>query len=189
LASRLSWIDRFLPAALRTASPEDRARARLVVLALLPFFLAAIPAATDYHLGGSPLAVNRLDSLRVLVVEDDVVNQLVVRGMLESLGCRVAVAEDGQECLERLSGEPFDAILMDCQMPRMDGLTATQAIRSSPRTTSLPVIGLTASLTPQDRESCLHAGMDEVLGKPCSIESLRESLARHTGLGANARQG
>jgi signal transduction histidine kinase/CheY-like chemotaxis protein len=134
-------------------------------------------------------STSHLESLRILVVEDDVVNQLVIRGMLESLGCRVAVAEDGQECLERLAGEPFDAILMDCQMPRMDGLTATQAIRSSPRTESLPVIGLTASLTAQDRESCLHAGMDEVLGKPCTIESLREALARQRALGAVSPHG
>jgi signal transduction histidine kinase/CheY-like chemotaxis protein len=121
------------------------------------------------------------DSLGVLVAEDNPVSQLVICRMLQALGCRVTLAEDGEACLACIAEDDFDAILMDCQMPRMDGLVATRAVRASPDCESLPVIGLTASVTAEARDRCFEAGMDEVLAKPCSLEDLREVLARHCG--------
>jgi signal transduction histidine kinase/CheY-like chemotaxis protein len=115
--------------------------------------------------------------LHVLVVEDNPVNQLVVVRMLEVLGCRVSLAEDGQTALAVLGRERCDAVLMDCHMPVMDGFEATRAIRAEPRLASLPVIGLTASVTTEDRQRCRDAGMDEVLGKPCTLTQLGHTLA------------
>lgn len=116
---------------------------------------------------------------RVLLAEDNRVNQLVACGMLERLGCEVVVAEDGGEALDRLAGDRFDVVLMDCMMPVMDGLEATQRFRQSePDGYRTPVIALTANAMRGDRERCLAAGMDDYLAKPLTRESLEAALAR-----------
>jgi PAS domain S-box-containing protein len=119
---------------------------------------------------------------RVLLVEDNELNQLVAEGILDRLGYRHDVAVDGVEAL-RLAGErDYDAILMDCQMPRMDGYTATAELRrreAGQRRT--PVIAMTAGVQVSDQERCLAAGMDDYVGKPVDPGELERVLLRWTG--------
>jgi signal transduction histidine kinase/ligand-binding sensor domain-containing protein/CheY-like chemotaxis protein/HPt (histidine-containing phosphotransfer) domain-containing protein len=115
----------------------------------------------------------------VLVVEDQPLNLEVAQGMLAALGVSVETASDGREALTRLALEPFDLVLMDCQMPVMDGLAATAALRSSePPGRHIPVIALTADATAEGRAACLAAGMDDYLAKPFSRAALRTMLSR-----------
>jgi signal transduction histidine kinase len=127
--------------------------------------------------------VGRLKPLpqgRVLVVEDNAVNQMVVANMLETLGLSVRTAGNGCEALEMLEHHPFDLVLMDCQMPEMDGYQATIQIRQNPRTplAQIPIVALTANAMVEDRERCLAAGMNDYLSKPVTLQILREKLAR-----------
>ena len=119
---------------------------------------------------------------RVLVVEDNPVNQQVAAAMLESLGVSFRVAANGTQAIERISLEPFDLVLMDCQMPEMDGFEATAEIRNRQRQGSLrrglPVIALTANAIEGDRERCLAAGMNDYLSKPFTREQLAAVLAQ-----------
>ncbi|MEM9460720.1 MAG: response regulator [Myxococcota bacterium] len=103
---------------------------------------------------------------RVLVVEDNAINQKVARRMLERLGCRVDVAGDGEEALEMTNTAPYDLVFMDVQMPRMDGLQATERIRERERGGHLPIVAMTAHAMESDRTRCLEAGMDGYLSKP-----------------------
>jgi PAS domain S-box-containing protein len=115
----------------------------------------------------------------VLVVEDSPVNQIVVVRTLERCGCRTDVAHNGRQALEMLSKQHYDAVLMDCQMPEMDGYEATAALRArengGPRT---PVIAMTAHAMQGDREQCLDAGMDDYLSKPIQRDWLIDTLRR-----------
>ncbi|HOV87306.1 MAG TPA: response regulator, partial [Syntrophobacteraceae bacterium] len=111
----------------------------------------------------------------VLLAEDNPVNQEVARGMLESLGCTVVVVNDGREALEAVSRGSYDAVLMDCQMPEMDGYEATRLLRQSGRP-EIPVIALTAHAMEGDREKCLAAGMNDYLSKPFTREELGRIL-------------
>jgi signal transduction histidine kinase/DNA-binding response OmpR family regulator/HPt (histidine-containing phosphotransfer) domain-containing protein len=119
---------------------------------------------------------------RVLLVEDNPVNQELAQHMLEFLGCRCAIAPDGRAALDALTRDAFDVVLMDCQMPVMDGFEATAAIRrreasrgDEPRQ---PIVALTAGAIEGDREKCLAAGMDDFLSKPFSLEQLETTLRR-----------
>ncbi len=116
---------------------------------------------------------------RILLVEDNPVNQLVVVAMLELLGCRVDVADDGVAACEAAAAQRYDVVLMDLHMPRMDGLTATACIRAdaagASRTT--PIVALSAAALPEDRARCAAAGMADFISKPVNIVRLRESLA------------
>lgn len=118
---------------------------------------------------------------RILLVEDNSVNREVSTGMLELIGYHVTVAEDGQEALTVSATDDFDLILMDCQMPVMDGFTATAGIRNRERDTRaprIPIIALTANAMEGDRERCLAADMDDYLSKPFSQQALADVLAR-----------
>ncbi|HRH14350.1 MAG TPA: response regulator [Azonexus sp.] len=119
---------------------------------------------------------------RVLVVEDNPVNQMVARAMLESLGVACELAENGRLAIERLSSEHFDLVLMDCQMPEMDGFEATVQIRSRQRQGllhhPLPIVALTANAVEGDRARCLAAGMDDYLSKPFTSTGLSALLRR-----------
>ncbi|MDX1589204.1 MAG: ATP-binding protein [Oleiphilaceae bacterium] len=116
--------------------------------------------------------------LRVLLVEDNRVNQLVASGMLRKLGHSVDLAENGERALLALENQHYDLVLMDCQMPVMDGYQATRMIRGNPRLKHLPVIAITANVMQGDREACLDAGMDDYITKPYTLESLRDTLRR-----------
>ena len=111
--------------------------------------------------------------LDVLVVEDDAVNQMVVEALLTQLGCRVDLAANGLEAVERVADHEYAVVFMDCQMPELDGYAATAQIRqaeTSPR--RLPIIAMTGDSMPADRERCLAAGMDDYVTKPVSREVL-----------------
>ena len=113
---------------------------------------------------------------RVLLVEDNPVNQLVAKGMLGKLGCEVVVAAHGGEALKRLEEQRFDMVLMDCNMPVMDGYEASRQIRRSGRWPDLPIVALTANALSEERERCRAAGMDDYLAKPFRREELNALL-------------
>ncbi|CAN5445081.1 hypothetical protein BH09ACT12_BH09ACT12_11100 [soil metagenome] len=116
---------------------------------------------------------------RVLVVEDNVVNQLVASGMLSSLGYRSGIAQNGAEALDVLARESFDAVLMDVQMPVLDGYAATRTLRErEAEGTHVPVIAMTAAAVEGERERCLAAGMDEFLTKPVDRAALAKVLTQ-----------
>ena len=131
------------------------------------------PAPAGAATGQAPLS-----GLHVLVVDDNEINLLIAREMLESAGATVDTAEDGQQAVERLRVQRFDLVLMDMQMPVMDGLEATRRIREMPGGGSLPVLAMTANAMAADRERCLQAGMDEVLTKPIDPDLLVDTVAQ-----------
>lgn len=128
-----------------------------------------------------PKIKDSLQNKQVLLVEDNLINQMVCQEILKQLGVTVYVANNGVEALEALPKYPYDLVLMDCQMPEMDGYETTRAIRAreqADRLKHLPIIALTAHAMPGDREKCLETGMDDYLVKPFQIEELRVLLER-----------
>ena len=117
--------------------------------------------------------------LRILLAEDNFVNQRIVQGLLEKRGHRVEVVANGQQAVDCLSKESFDLILMDVQMPVMDGLTATRLFREREKHLGqhIPIIAMTANAMKGDREECLSAGMDHYIPKPIRFEQLLEAIA------------
>jgi two-component system sensor histidine kinase/response regulator len=141
-------------------------------------FARAIPQSEPHTESTDPCPAGQLNGLRVLVAEDNLVNQKVITRQLERWGVRYRLAANGHQVLEWLEKEPFDLILMDCQMPEMDGFEATRRIRAQEATAHIPIIALTANAMPEDREACLQAGMDDYLPKPFKPEALRAMLER-----------
>ena len=121
-----------------------------------------------------PTARAPLDGLRLLAVDDNHINLRMIERVLQRQGATVALAHDGQEALQQLQAKPdgFDAVLMDIQMPVMDGLTATREIRQNPALRHLPVFALTAGVLPEEREAALAAGIDGFIAKPLELEAL-----------------
>ena len=143
----------------------------------------ALPDTTEDTSPSVAPAVHRLTwpGARVLVVEDDPLSRFVARGMLERFGCRVTLAEDGQQGLEAWGREEFDLIFMDCQLPELDGFEATRAIRAAgesgrPRT---PIVAMTAYALDSDRGRAEAAGMDGFLVKPVAPDQLGRTLVEH----------
>lgn len=130
-----------------------------------------------------PPAVEATSARRILVVEDNPVNQLVASGLLEALGYHVDVADDGLAALEVLAGGGYDLVLMDVQMPRRDGYAATRAIRAGETDTRLPIVAMTAAAVEGERERCLAAGMDDFLTKPVDPRALAATLEHWVGAG------
>jgi CheY-like chemotaxis protein len=114
----------------------------------------------------------------VLLVEDNKINQLVASKLLQKFGYAYIIAENGEEALKALAERVFDVILMDCQMPVMDGFEATQTIRLMEEKTGehIPIIGLTANALDGDRARCLDCGMDDYSTKPIKISELEEKI-------------
>jgi len=136
------------------------------------------PAGPPVAPAPAPAPLQRLRG-NILLAEDNPVNQEVARRMLDSDGYRVTVANNGLEALDAFRGASFDLVLMDCQMPEMDGFEASRKIREREKETNaarVPIIALTANAMQQDRDECLNAGMDDHLSKPYSREELRNIL-------------
>ena len=118
---------------------------------------------------------------KVLVAEDSKTNQRVVMALLKKMGVEAHFVEDGREALRALEKEPYDLILMDLQMPVMDGLEATWYIRKLPPSSpnhQIPIVALTACAMEEDRDRCMAAGMDDYLSKPITPDSLRKALSK-----------
>lgn len=122
---------------------------------------------------------NQQIAKRVLVAEDNPVNQLVIESILEDLGCDVALAENGLEAVEMLGEEQYDIVFMDCQMPEMDGYEATRKAREGGH--QLPIVAVTANTLAGDRTLCMDAGMNDYLPKPITDEMLRVMLNKWIG--------
>jgi CheY-like chemotaxis protein len=114
---------------------------------------------------------------RVLVAEDNLINQRVIQKQLESLGYDSLIVSNGKLAVEACARERFDVVLMDCEMPEMDGLTAAASIRAlGADAGSVPIVALTANAMTGDRERCLAAGMDEHVSKPVRLDDIRKLL-------------
>ncbi|PJC86860.1 hypothetical protein CSW98_07655 [Vibrio sp. HA2012] len=122
-------------------------------------------------------ARKKLNGASILLVEDNDINQELALELLTDAGLSVALAGNGQEAIEKLHKGSFDGILMDCQMPVMDGYTATQSIRKEPRYAQLPIIAMTANVMPGDKEKVLLSGMNDHIAKPIDIEEMFITMA------------
>lgn len=128
--------------------------------------------------GEGGLHLSHMRGARILLVEDHKINQLVATELLRGEGLEVDVADNGQIALEMLEQLHYDAVLMDMQMPVMDGLTATAHIRSNPRFADLPIIAMTANAMQQDQDKCLAAGMNAYVSKPIDLRTLFQVLGQ-----------
>lgn len=154
----------------------------------LPFGVVAeaptsMPTATVTRLMSLPGAADHpeLAGLRVLLVEDNEVNQELAVALLERVGIQVTLAGDGQQALACLKAGEFDCVLMDCQMPEMDGYTATRLMREQPEWSRVPVIAMTANAMSGEREKVLEAGMNDHVPKPVPVGELYRKIAVWTG--------
>ena len=142
-----------------------------------------VVAVTDLGLGaaGARPAGAGDPAVRILVAEDNAANQLVIRLLLEKLGIAFDLVSDGIAVLERLAARDYAAVLMDCQMPRLDGYETTRRIRTQAggvRQPRIPIIALTAHAMASDRDKCIEAGMDAYLAKPIRLEALQQAFQR-----------
>ena len=134
---------------------------------------------------------HRLDGMRILVVEDNPANQQVVQELLSAEGAEISIADGGAIALQWLAGEPdrYDAVLMDIQMPDMDGYTATRRIRGMAGFDALPIIAMTANVQASDREESLASGMVDHVGKPFDLDDLVTRLRHWTGVASRGASG
>ena len=180
----------------RDYDERERDRSGSAIELPLPVRRWRLIGALRHALGASPpprgrrrstAVLRRRFDLRVLVAEDNLINQEVTRCMLADLGCTAMCVTDGQQVLDALARESFDLVLMDCQMPVMDGYEATRELRrreagatdQAAARTHQTVIALTANAAPEDREACVLAGMDDFLSKPFQRNELIAVLLRH----------
>jgi signal transduction histidine kinase/CheY-like chemotaxis protein len=146
----------------------------------LPFALAAIPVVQPVRKVVPGVASG--EGARVLLVEDNEVNQRVAARLLQKLGCRVDIASNGIQAVARCASSHYQLVFMDCQMPEMDGFTATKHIRLQQQAGyRLPIVALTANAMAGDRELCLAAGMDDYLTKPLQMSDLSRALNQWMG--------
>jgi CheY-like chemotaxis protein len=144
-----------------------------------------LPAAVNDMAAPSPVR----PGLRVLLVEDDETNRLVATAMLERLRAQVSVAVTGEQAVEQLKQSRFDCVLMDIQMPGLDGLQVTRWARGEGRLRSLPIIAMTANVFDEDRRACHQAGMNDFIAKPFEPRHLAAVLARWAGDAASESGG
>lgn len=141
-----------------------------------------LPRSSSDNVAPSPALIDKELSRRrgalILLAEDNAINQEVACHLLETVGMIVNVAENGAIAVEMARAAPYDLILMDIQMPVMDGLEATEAIRCLPGRESVPILALTANALPEDHDRCLQAGMNDRIVKPVAVEKLYASLVK-----------
>lgn len=150
-----------------------------------------INAASDAMHGAEQIPVEKSlpksqkEGLKVLVAEDNIVNQMVIKSMLQKLGCNIQVASNGCEAIVKYEEDLPDIVLMDISMPEMDGIEATAKIRAIQAQAGqhIPIIGVTAHALKEDRQRCIDAGMDDYLSKPVKLEPLRDMLDHWTRSG------
>ena len=136
-----------------------------------------IPDRSDYL---KELLDTKLSGLKILVAEDHPLNQVVIRKLLNKWNCNVDIVSDGREALERIEKYTYDIVLMDLQMPNMDGFEATQAIRTSGQPyQDIPIIALTASAFLEEKKRALAAGMNDFVTKPFEPENLLEKISKN----------
>jgi CheY-like chemotaxis protein/nitrogen-specific signal transduction histidine kinase len=176
----------------RPLDPADRDRCQqlgVVQTILKPFRRSALRDALQASQGEVietkiPVTVKSADhlrvTLRILLVEDNLVNQRLTARLLEKMGHVVTIAEDGQIALQILSEQEFDLVAMDMQMPIMDGLETTEKIRAGEKTTGrhLPIVAMTANAFEEDRQRCQNAGMDGYIAKPVSSQAIEREIIR-----------
>jgi len=150
----------------------------------LPFLLPQAEVVAPPAPADEQAAEQCLKGLRLLLVEDHPLNQVVARGMLEYAGASVDVAENGQLAVDRLRAHPtdYDIVLMDVQMPVMDGFAATGAIRQELKL-DLPILAMTAGVMQSEQERCIAAGMNDFIAKPIDVEQMLDIISRHIPAG------
>jgi two-component system, sensor histidine kinase and response regulator len=147
-----------------------------------PDLLASIRLAIGVHTPARTVTLPTAEvsasslSLRILLAEDNLVNQKVAMGMLGKMGHRITLAKNGLEALEQWRQSEFDLILMDVQMPEMNGLQATMQIRREETDAHVPIVAMTASAMSEERDRCLAAGMDDFISKPVSYRVLEQMI-------------
>ncbi|MCB2291482.1 response regulator [Clostridium sp. CS001] len=132
----------------------------------------------EYNEEGHMKAQSLLKDKRILLVEDNDINQLVAKDILEQAGIRVSIASNGEEAIKHVHANKFDAVLMDVQMPIMDGYKATEILRETYPSSQLPIIAMTANALNGDRERSIEAGMNDYISKPINPEILFETLVK-----------
>ncbi|WP_052507558.1 PAS domain-containing hybrid sensor histidine kinase/response regulator [Desulfonatronovibrio magnus] len=155
---------------------------------VLPFKIPENAPSVDVHAKVQP--AGKTGSLNILLAEDDPINQMLIKRMLEKDGQKVTLAENGKEAVDMIQEKEFDCILMDIQMPVMTGVEATRVIRESTTIGAkkdIPIIAVTAHTQPGDREKFLEAGMDEYIGKPVNREDFQRVFNRLFSLSNNAK--
>ncbi|MBM9889789.1 MULTISPECIES: EAL domain-containing protein [Deefgea] len=140
---------------------------------------AAQPTALPPTASPDPECLAMLKGKHILLADDHPFNQLIGTELLQEIGITVEIANDGLEAIQLAESKPFDAILMDVQMPNMDGLTACRKLKANPDWQAVPIIAMTANVSSEDKQQCAEAGMDDFIGKPINVASLyRVLLAR-----------
>ena len=166
------------------SKPISTSKLRTVLLhvAAEPVGIGSRPLGGDARVrrAKSPAGVFAAHSLRILLAEDNLVNQKVAKLLLRKLGCRIEVVNNGMDAVDAVVKRSYDLVFMDCQMPEMNGLDATKAIRKlkSAEHRSVPIIAMTANAMEEDRGLCLEAGMDDYLAKPVSTEEIRNVIEK-----------
>ena len=175
--------------------PQDAERFHAIITKPLRYrqLLQALVAAEPSKAAGAKVQpiqpVSRIKGTRILLAEDNLVNQKIAVQVLSKAGCVVDTVETGEEALHALDEKSYDVVLMDCQMPIMDGFTATQKIRQSNQPyRTIPVIAVTANAMSGDRERCLAAGMDDYLSKPIKPAQLVEMVTQYVAAGGEIRR-
>jgi CheY-like chemotaxis protein len=149
--------------------------------ALLQVMIGEVIDSVDKHQVSSPVEMDGQSSVRVLLVDDAEINRRVCYEMLRMMGLEVDMVDNGMAAVESVFSQPYALVLMDCQMPVMDGFEATRLIRARelemgiPR---IPILALTARAMESDRQACLEAGMDDYLSKPFRFTELQSSVSR-----------
>jgi PAS domain S-box-containing protein len=160
------------------AGMNDHITKPIMIDEMLATLARWVPAAARRRLLEKPGRSGGLEGARILLVEDNEINAELAVELLTQAGVRVSVARNGREALDSLAVGHFDAVLMDCQMPVMDGYTATRALRQEKSLRDLPIIAMTANAISGDREAALAAGMNDHITKPIVIDEMLATLAR-----------